>query len=315
MSNCHNLFQQFNDEISIPGAKRARMTKSKTGLRDAIRAHFKEHHSGYTPLFFIQGSDKMKTGIRTKDDICDLDDGVYFMREPDVSAATLQGWVRDAVAGYTNTPPQHKEMCVRSIFAGDYEVDHPVYYKVDGKPYQIATKTNGWRSDDPKEMVDWFVSKKDQEGHLIFIVKCLKAWGDYKRNQMPPGLAMTILAAWAKEKFFYNDRDDINLTDTLREIKKALQMNFSCVVPAIPNDDLFADYDPIRQKNFMTALDDFLEDAELALKEKNQLKASQLWRKHLGDRFPEGEDKDENENAFDTIITGAKTANPYAYKG
>ena len=47
----------------------------------------------------------MKTGIRTKDDICDLDDGVYFMREPDVSAATLFKGVGARCSGRLYEPP------------------------------------------------------------------------------------------------------------------------------------------------------------------------------------------------------------------
>ena len=75
------------------------MIKSKNGLRERIRNDFKKNHPGYVPKFYVQGSDKMKTPIRTKDDICDLDDGVYFMREPDVTATTLQEWVWDAANG------------------------------------------------------------------------------------------------------------------------------------------------------------------------------------------------------------------------
>lgn len=311
MANCHSLFQTFHKEISIPTPKRDRMIVSRDNLRERIRKHFEENHPGYCPKFYIQGSLKMKTGIRTKDDICDIDDGVYFFREPDVSATTLQTWVKEAVNGYTDTPPQHRKKCVRTIFVKDYHVDMPIYYKIDGKEYQLAVKNDGFESSDSKATVKWFVDRKDTEGQLVRMVKYEKAWCDHLRDKMPSGLAMTILAANAKEKLVYNERDDITLRDTLKEIKKALEIRFECIVPVVPSDDLFADYDENRKNNFLEALDRFIEDGEAALREPNELKASKLWKKHLGSRFPEGEDKDKDQKVHVGIVTGASRANPW----
>lgn len=311
MANCHNLFEEHINKISITASKKQRMKSSKEGLRKRIIEHFKEHQPEYEPKFYIQGSYKMKTGIRTKDDICDLDDGVYFFRTPDVESTTLQGWIYDAVDGYTDTPPQHRKKCIRNIFAGDYEIDIPVYYKIDGQEYKLAVKNNGWKDSDPKAMVDWFNGFKDKQGQLVRTVMDLKGWCDHLRNKMPSGLAMTILATNAKQKIVHNERDDIFLRDILNEIKKALDWNFSCAVPVVPNDDLFGDYDKDREKRFMDALGDFLNDANEALREPNQLKASKLWRKHLGERFPLGEDKEEDDRAANVLIAGGGSSNPW----
>ncbi|KAB1157811.1 nucleotidyltransferase domain-containing protein [Flavobacterium luteum] len=311
MANCHNLFGEFNTEISLTSNKKSKMTTSKDGIRERIRKYFKENHSEYTPKFYIQGSYKMKTGIRTKDDVCDLDDGVYFFRTPDVTATTLQNWIWDAVNGYTSTSPEHRKKCIRNIFSGDYEIDIPVYYKVSGEEYQLAVKNNGWEDSDPKALIDWFNNNKDTNGKVIKAIKELKAWCDYKRNKMPSGLAMTILAINAKDKIVLNDRDDILLTDILREIKKTLTQKFECIVPVTPKDDLFADYDEIRKTNFLNNLDSFLSDAESALKEKNNLKASRLWQKHLGNRFPDGEDKNEQSNSNSATTSGAALSRPW----
>lgn len=311
MANCHDLFQGFQKEISIPSKKRDRMLTSKDNLRERIRKHFKEKHPDYTPKFYIQGSHKMKTGIRTKEDICDLDDGVYFLREPDVTATTLQGWIWDAVNGYTDTEPEHRRKCIRNIFASDYEIDMPVYYKVDDKDYQLAVKDNGWEDSDSKAFISWFNKKKDKDGKIICVIKELKAWCDHIRNKMPSGLAMTILAINAMENIVFNERDDITLNDILREIKKAVNNNFECVVPALPNDNLFQNYDSTRKENFLNSLSDFVDDAEKALKEENQLKASKLWRKHLGDRFPEGADVNEKSHKMSAFAIGAGLSKPW----
>lgn len=314
MADCHKLFGEYHEEISIGKTKKDKMKNSKNALRARIRKHFKENHPDYEPKFFIQGSAKMKSGIRTKDDICDLDDGVYFFREPDVRATTLQGWIWDAVNGYTDKEPEHRKKCIRSIFVNDYEIDHPLYYKIDGQNYKIAVKDTGFEDSDPKEMVDWFNKKKDKEGKLLRYVMYLKGWGDNIRNKMPSGLAMTILAANAKDKIVLNDRDDITLRDILKEIKKALDVKFECIVPAVPKDNLFENYDDARRINFLQALDNFIADADSALKEENELKASKMWRKHLGSRFPEGKDEKQQNNSRSAraISVGAATSKPWS---
>lgn len=313
MADCHNLFTVYHEKISIDTDKKNKMINSKSALRKRIRSWFREKHPDYDPKFYIQGSHKMKTGIRTKEDICDLDDGVYFFRKPDVSATTLQRWVWEAVDGYTETTPQHRKKCVRSIFVAEYEIDHPVYYKVEGEEYKIAVKDIGFDDSDPKAMVDWFNERKDKDGKLLRMVKYSKGWCDNIRNKMPSGLAMTILISNAKGKIVLNERDDITLRDLLKEIKKELDYDFKCIVPAIPNDDLFSEYSEERKKNFLTALDDFILDADKALKEDNQLKSSKLWQKHLGDRFPDGKNESQaKSNLSAAAAAGAITSRPWA---
>ena len=131
---------------------------------------------------------------------------------------------------------------------------------------------------------------------------------------MPPGLAMTILATKNQKK--KQDRDDIALRDTLKAIKTTLENNFTCVVPAEPHDDIFESYTKEQQQAFLDKLNDFIEDADKALEETNFYKASKLWRKHLGSRFPYGEDKEDKtlsavKNLSRTILTGAAMTNKY----
>lgn len=313
MANCHNLFQEYHGDISIGSKKNDRMKNSKEGLRKRIKAWFKENHPDYVPYFYIQGSYKMKNGIRTAEDICDLDDGIYFFREPDVSASTLKEWVRQAVDGYTATSPENRKKCVRSIFANDYEIDHPVYYKVDGQEYKIAVKGVGFENSDSKAIVDWFVSKKDKDGRLVRSIKYLKGWADKQNFKMPSGLALTILAINAKDKIVLNERDDIMIRDILKEIKKALNNKFECIVPAVPNDDLLENY--LNKEKFLETLEKFITDADSAIREANQKEASKLWRKHFGDRFPLGEDKEENNSRSSAAAAaGAATSYPFGHE-
>ncbi len=173
----------------------------------------------------------------------------------------------------------------------------------------MAIKDGDWREDDPKEMITAFNNAKDSNGQLLRIVRYLKSWCDYKRQRMPSGLAITILAM---DNFQTNDRDDIALKFTLIEIENVLKDNFTCIVPATPNDDIFSEYDELRIKNFMTNLAGFITDAKKAVDEElNELKASKLWQKHLGERFPDGKNIDEEKIDSKTIIPVIGSSKPY----
>lgn len=291
MANCNKLFLDYDNNLNIPKKKKEKLKESKEVLRTRIRRYFKENHPEYKPEFYIQGSYKMGTTILTKDNDCDLDDGVYFEREADVTATTLQRWVKEALDEATNTAVEHRSRCLRVIYQGDYHIDFPVYiFPEDDEHPSLAVKNNGFEESDPKEVVKWYEAEKKKNIQLNRIVKYLKGWGDYKRNKMPSGLTMTILSA---NNIQHNDRDDIALKNTLIKIQETLDNNFVCIVPATPGDDLFDNYDYARKSNFLSSLNDFVEDAKKAVdNEPNQLKASRLWRKHLGNNFPLGEDED-----------------------
>jgi hypothetical protein len=299
MSNCHNLFQTFNGNLNIKSSKKKRLMTSRDNLRDRIRDHFAEKHPDYKPKFRGQGSYSMKTMIRTKDDTCDLDNGVYFFPKPAETGTTLQRWVKEAVEDVTTAPPQHRQKCIRVTYAGDYHIDLPVYYKAsetnDSENPHLAVKKDDWSKSDPKEFKDWFQNQKDERGQLVRIVKYLKAWCDNRAKKLPNGLTMTVLAS---RNIKHNDQDDIALRDTLKEIKVSLKQSWTCVMPTTPNDDLLENYNGSKDY-FFESIESFIKDANTAIDtEKNQLKASNLWQKHLGSYFPNGEDKDVDKQAM-----------------
>ena len=313
MANCDNLFKEFNDNLALTKSKRDSLITSKNNLRATIKKHFEENHPHYKPTFYIQGSYKMGTQIRTKDDTCDLDDGVYFKENPDdVTGTTLQGWVKDAVDGVTDSSPSHRKKCITVDYKAGYNIDLPVFiFNKDNNIHpSLAVKNGDWQDDDPKEFNDHFNKNKDTNGQLVRLVKYLKAWCDFKRQKMPSGLAMSVLAM---NNFQSNNRDDVALKFLLIEIENKLKARFECKMPTTPKDDLFAGYDQTRKDNFMNNLSTFITDARKAVdEEKNQLKSSRLWQKHFGDTyFPDG--KDEDEKAANATTLGAVIGNARPY--
>lgn len=309
MADLDSLLKKFDNELNITKTKKDALMTSKNNLRDQIRDHFLKNHPTYNPVFFIQGSYKLKTLIRTKDDTCDLDDGVYFKDNPDgVTGTTLQLWVKEAVDGTTDTTPEHKKKCIRVDFKAGYNIDLPVFiFDEETKVHpSLAIKNNGFQADDPKEFVIEF--RRFKTDQMARMVKYLKSWCDYKRQDMPSGLAMTVLTM---NHFQSNSRDDVALKFLLIEIEKELKRTFKCVMPTTPKDDLFEDYSQTKKSNFLDNLSKFIEDAKRAIDEKNKLKASKLWKKHLGDRFPEGEDEDEETSSAAKLISIIGASRPY----
>lgn len=296
MANLDSNFQEFYNELQITKTKRDKLITSHNNLREKIKKYFKEKHPEYKPSFYIQGSYKMGTTIRTKEDECDLDDGCYFIPKPDVSAKTLQSWVKEAVEGTTDATPSHKNKCIRVQYTAGYHIDLPIYRKDtnDNTEHpELAIRDYGYQPSDPRELVKWFQRKKKDNEVLIRLVSYLKSWSDTIRTIMPPGLAMTILASNNQKN--HEGRDDIALRDTLKAIKSSLDSNFICIVPATPHDDIFSDYDESRKQKFLCELDKFIKDADKAIEEINKLKASKIWRKYLGERFPLAEDENDEE--------------------
>ncbi len=125
---------------------------------------------------------------------------------------------------------------------------------------------------------------------------------------MPSGLAMAVLA---EKNIVPDSRDDIALRDTLKEIKKDLKEKWDCKMPTTPKDDLFSNYDSIFKGNFFKALDSFIEDADTAIEEESQEKASKKWRKHLGSRFPVVEDSKEAKAIGKAEKLGALCISPH----
>jgi hypothetical protein len=309
MANLDSLFRQFDNELNITSSKKDALMRSKNNLRDEVRDYFSKNHSNYVPRFYIQGSYKLKTLIRTKEDSCDLDDGVYFKENPDnVTSTTLQRWVKEAVDGITEAIPEHKKKCIRVDYKAGYNIDLPVFLFDEDSDHHpnLAVKYMDFQIDDPKEFVNKF--KKVKTDQMVRMVKYLKSWCDYKRQDMPSGLSMTVLTM---NHFQSNSRDDIALKFLLIEIEKELKMTFKCVMPTTPQDDLFEDYLDTKKSIILNNLSKFIEDAKKAIDEKNKLKASQLWKKHLGDRFPEGEDVDEESNDSAKLISTIGVSRPY----
>jgi hypothetical protein len=331
MANCNKHFETYNDEIRLTDARRKKLIVSRNELRNKIRDWFKENKPNETqPKFSGQGSMITDTIINplprkvteNKEEktklYYDVDDGIYFVGDKTVderpSPATYHAWICNAVKGHTDSDPIDKNTCVRTVFSDGHHIDNPIYYKKGGTP-ELAHKIDGYIESDPKAFIEWFNEKANKESQLRKLVRYGKGWCDNREflnesKVMPSGLIITILITENAEYRKY--RDDIALKETLVKIQDKLQKEFACNRPTTPKgENLLMGY--THKDYFMKCLNDFIGDANKALQEGNFFKSSEIWRKHLSERFPLGEDKEDTSNSFTglgLIITPA--TKPYS---
>lgn len=313
MANCHDLFRDYDNELILTSARKKKLKGSRTSLRSDIRDYFKkEKEDEIQPKFSSQGSFPMgtiinptpiKEGEETKVKY-DMDDGIYFIGEEEASkrkeCRIYHEWIVKAVTAKNKRQTSDKDTCVRVIYSDGHHIDLPIYYKKGDVP-ELAHKSKGWIESDPKEFVDWFSDKASKESQLKQIVRYMKGWRDARHiknssKKMPSGLILTILT---EKNLCPNERDDIAARDTLQKMYTDLDENgVSCFRPTTPkNEDLFSDYSQAQKDYFLERLKEFLDSARQAIEEPNQKQACLKWQKHLGDRFPCHNAKDEVEDA------------------
>jgi len=317
MANLNSLFIDYDSNLSIPDSKREKMNRSREHTRERISRWFSIHAPGYPVSFWIQGSHKNHLNIRTLDEECDQDDGIYIDRDPSTSVDgyELQSWIFEAVTGSTSTTPEHKERCIRNFYQADklgpFHIDYPSYYKTAEMPHPLLTVKNGDLEDsDPEEFNEWLKNQVDDKGQLRRVIRYLKGWADfqYKMHPMPNGLTLTILACNAYVT--RENRDDESFYLTLLGIHQNLEQSWQCIMPAVPYDNLLEGTDESFKMNFMQCIESLLKDGKNALEEESAYEASQLWKKHLGPRFPLSK-KTTSKGNFTALATLAMKNKPY----
>ncbi|MFZ2906280.1 MAG: hypothetical protein WAZ98_08765 [Cyclobacteriaceae bacterium] len=329
MANCNKHFDTYNGEIRLTDTRRKKLKSSRKELRNKIRNWFADNKpKEVQPKFSGQGSmstdtvinpipRKIMEGKEEKTKLhYDVDDGIYFEGDETVndrpSPTTYHDWICQAVKGHTDTDPIDKNTCVRTVFADGHHIDKPIYYKKGSIP-ELAHKRDGYIDSDPRAFSKWFNDKAETNPQLRRLVRFGKGWLDNREylnesKTMPSGLVLTILIA--ENVVYRKDRDDVALKETLINIQAKLQNEFTCYRPTIPvGENLLKDY--TQKEYFMKCLSDFIEDAKKALQEKNIRKSTELWRKHLSERFPLGEDKDEVSSSAGLASVIPVTTRPY----
>lgn len=336
MANCNILFIEYNSIIRLSDEKRQELLEARNNLRIRLKQGYlivsKELGIQHEIQHQSQGSFVMDTIIAPMRGDYDIDDGLYFIGNLDRSSrptpSEFHKWVKFALdRGHDDIEKViDKSTCIRVQYKSGFHVDIPIYYADNIDCPDLGDVNRGWILSHPIEFIEWFEQKiqsgfkkgfitesrlfdefvqwttdiRKNDHQLRRIVRYLKAWGDLRREEMPCGLIMTILAA---NNYYPHQRDDISLKETLVKIQATLQRNFRCDRPTTPKgENLFEGYK--NKDAFMKYLGYFIENAKKALEEPNEKIACKHWQASLGDRFPCYLAKDEIFGNFSTISLG-----------
>lgn len=291
-SNCHDIFLTFNQNLHISPSKRQLLIQSRKAIENKLREYFKLKANSEIPKTWIQGSYKLGTIIRTKNDTCDVDMGLYFFIKPSIEPVTLLQNVNRALNDHTTGPRSIKRKCVRVNYSRDFHIDIPVYYRDQIKNRQwLATRESGWEESDPKLFWDWFKYKTAGKPQLIRVIRYAKAWvNNYcvkTRRKAPSGLALTI---WYIKNFVPHQRDDASFFYSSLRLLEQLSGHvgtWDCRMPVRPQDDIIERLDDQQRRNFKDGLKQMLQEATGAVVANSKSGAAGIWRSIFGKWFPE----------------------------
>ena len=275
-------FIKFEKAISLTPLKKKRLTKSMLALDAKLNSYLVKIDKLYYFNTQVQGSFKMGTIIIGKDGTYDIDAGVWFNQKPALTPATIKNHIYRALEGHTAGGMIKKDKCIRVIYASEYHVDLPIYYKASGDKHPFLGTKDRWLPTNPQGFCNWFKKSKAGKPQLVRIVKYFKHWANSKSQKMPSGMAMTV---WATENYVPHERDDIAFHETTKAMYKKVDKSFECINPTPPNDDLM-DRLSINQKiYFLGKLRNLAETTERAIKKTDGQEAIHIWTSIFGKRF------------------------------
>lgn len=287
-SDCHQDFLNFDYNLMVNDSKRLRLDTARNAIENKIKNYFRELEQYIVPKFYLHGSAKLGTQIRTHDDSCDYDIGIYFFKKPPHGFETIQNHIKNALEGHTSCEINLRNKCVRINYKNDFHIDMPIFYTEDKRHFYLGSKGNKWNKCDAKIFRDWFLDKTEGNEQIIRIIKYFKAWSDKYQHKMPSGLAFTV---WVEKYYLEHDRDDIAFMLTASNLLKNLNEGFwsakywECIMPVLPHDDLLYQLDTNQKYKFKETLENLIEEGFDALKSNDYEYTMKIWKKQLGRWF------------------------------
>lgn len=338
MSTCHSLFKSYGSTITLSSTKVKDLKKSRKAVRDRIRKWFKDKKTDeIAPKFRSQGSIVHGTSIEpipydtTIDGKeyknfteYDIDDGIYFIGDQDEdrrSVQTYHNWIMKAIDGHTSTfDPIDKTTCARVRYHNGRHIDLPIYFREEEETPTLAHKSKDWIDSDPLAFSDWLAEQTKGKSQLKNIIKYLKGWKGYRERKcsdksLPSGFILSILACNNYNNYVQDDDEEKAFSKIVSAINTALDKKYKCLRPTTPDDeDLLESF--THKEYFLDQLQKLDDDGKAAVEETSQKEASKLWRKHLGDRFPEGKDSEEQKSNSKVLtgISASATYKPYGHE-
>jgi len=253
MYDCSADIKAFHDqEVTLPGSEQTKMRNRRNSNRDRLKRNL-EKDDKPTPYEHVsQGSYQMKTMLRDPDNDYDIDDGAYFEKSAlvgqkgaEMTSLQARQMVCDAMDdGSFKTPPEVRSNCVRVFYSAGYQVDIPVYRKIecDGETYFELAASSGWKRSDARDVTDWYEDERKATDdpvqfrrlnrHLKKHAKSRNSW----KTRALCGFGISVLLA--EQCVIESDREDLALFDTMEAIRDRLDEDTVINHPVTPDETI-----------------------------------------------------------------------------
>lgn len=210
MADIQKYFEQFHAAIRVDFDMSEELREKRDIVVDRVQAHLKKNGLPGCRVL-LQGSYKMKTGVKPVAELeYDIDIGLRFDLHPNgYDAATVRGWVYDAVKDHTNRC-EDRGPCIRVVYEKGFHLDlvaYATWEENDSTKYRLAHKTAGWKPADPPALIDFVAAAREpfaetldsatQTDQFRRVVRSLRRWADVQQpeetDQKPTGLAFVLL--------------------------------------------------------------------------------------------------------------------------
>ena len=329
MANIQKYFESFHDKIRMDYDMNSELAEKRDIVLGLVSSYLQDQG---LPAFqrILQGSYRMKTGVRPIDDLeYDIDVGLCFSIDPTkYSVATVRGWVLASVNGHTDKV-EDKGPCIRVHYAKGFHIDLVVYAQFKDafgqSKMKLAHKTRGWVDADPAALLAYvdnamssFSGSEDsatKTGQLRRVIRYLKRWSDerFEENaeKKPSGIAFTLFAIsiLTGPRYSWDGKSD-DLAALLSLVERVPSIGrLSILKPTPEYEDVFG---KLSNDGMEDLKDGFLELGD-ALKEAQNdgdpVKACRRMNEVLGSDFPVPNPSDDaRKTRSPAIVTSSSAA-------
>ena len=253
MFDCSADVRAFHDqEVTLPGSERTKMRSRRDSNRGRLKRNLEKDDKPTPYQHVSQGSYQMKTMLRDPDNDYDIDDGAYFKKSAlvgphgaEMTSLQARQMVCDAMDdGSFKTPPEVRGNCVRIFYGAGYQVDIPVYRKIetDNETYFELAASSGWKRSDARDVTDWYEDERaltDDPIQFRRINRELKKHARSRnswKSRVLSGFGISVLLA--EKCVIDSDREDRALHDTMKAIHDRLAKDTVVSHPVTPNETI-----------------------------------------------------------------------------
>jgi Second Messenger Oligonucleotide or Dinucleotide Synthetase domain len=294
MSRLNNAFAQFHDSIQLTTLSEGRINSAWGRLHDYLH----EKYGGVSPDVFIQGSYANDTAVKPADESGEYDlDIVCVYGEPDTAAGAIERLTavlsEDADLRARLDPNESGRPCVRLRYADDRD---GYGFHVDIVPARGINPQDvvdvpmrgqeGWRQSAPFPYTRWC---QQQSPMFLRVVRFLKRWRGVHGDGSIASIMLQVLTAEHLDIAATSDAEA--LASTLAKMHNGLALSPPdppvILNPVLPTENLAERWKPEDYQTFRRELDEAVQLSRAALMESDQQTSHDLWRRLLGEDFPD----------------------------